>query len=276
MFPNPIIGSLDLYSIFLGMGIIGAIVTLRIFADKRKLNWKFYNFCTILGACSAVCGYGSAVLFQALYNIADRGFELNSGTGATFYGGFIGGASGFFILYFIVGHFVFKKERTHIKNVFVLTDIAAASIALAHGFGRIGCLMAGCCYGKVTDAWYGIYMQNLGAKVVPLQLYEALFLFALFGFFVFMLVIKQSCIFPLYMGLYGAWRFVIEFFRQDYRGTTIVDFLSPSQFIALLMMAGAVALYFGQRALMKKIAEKYPDIKPEKLDDTAEGQGNGE
>jgi prolipoprotein diacylglyceryltransferase len=54
------------------------------------------------------------------------------------------------------------------------------------------------------------------------------------------------------MSLYGVWRFVIEYFRTDDRGSTLVDFLSPSQFIAVLMVLGSIALFFAQRAIMKK------------------------
>ncbi|MBQ7375811.1 MAG: prolipoprotein diacylglyceryl transferase, partial [Clostridia bacterium] len=58
------------------------------------------------------------------------------------------------------------------------------------------------------------------------------------------------------MAIYGVWRFVIEYFRSDDRGSTLVSFLSPSQFIAVLMIIGSVALFFGQRAIMKKNAAK--------------------
>ena len=57
------------------------------------------------------------------------------------------------------------------------------------------------------------------------------------------------------MAIYGAWRFVIEYFRKDYRGSTVVDFLSPSQFIAILMIIGSVALYFTQRAVLERKSE---------------------
>jgi prolipoprotein diacylglyceryltransferase len=96
-------------------------------------------------------------------------------------------------------------------------------------------------------------MQSMGAKVVPIQLYEALFLFLLFGFLCVRLLSAQSCGLPIYMALYGVWRFIIEFYRRDSRGSTVVDFLSPSQFIAVLMIIGAVGLYFGQMAIMKRL-----------------------
>ena len=252
MYPYSIIFGIDLYTVFLCVGIIGAIVVFRLFSDRIKMNWRVQNFCILVAFVSIVIGYLSAVFFQALYDIESRGgFIIDSSTGATFYGGLIGGAGCFIALYFGIGNFWFK-DKIHIDSFFSLADIAAASIAIAHGFGRIGCLMAGCCHGKIVDAWYSVYMSAINAKAVPLQLYEALFLFALFGFFTFRVFTRRSCNLPLYMAIYGVWRFVIEYFRTDDRGSTVVDFLSPSQFIAVLMIIGSVALFFGQRAIMKK------------------------
>ena len=252
MYPYSIIFGIDLYTVFLCVGIIGAIVVFRLFSDRIKMNWRVQNFCILVAFVSIVIGYLSAVFFQALYDIESRGgFIIDSNTGATFYGGLIGGAGCFIALYFGIGSFWFK-DKVHIDSFFSLADIAAASIAIAHGFGRIGCLMAGCCHGKIVDAWYSVYMPAINAKAVPLQLYEALFLFALFGFFTFRVFTRRSCNLPLYMAIYGVWRFVIEYFRTDDRGSTVVDFLSPSQFIAVLMIIGSVALFFGQRAIMKK------------------------
>ena len=252
MYPYSIIFGIDLYTVFLCLGIIGAILVFRYYSDRIKMNWKVQNFCILVAFVSIVIGYLSAVVFQAFYDIESRGaFIIDSQTGATFYGGLIGGAGCFIGLYFGIGHFLFT-DKVHISSFFPLADIAAASIAVAHGLGRIGCLMAGCCHGEIVDAWYSVYMPAISAKAVPLQLYEALFLFALFGFFTFRVFTRRSCNLPLYMALYGVWRFVIEYFRSDDRGTTVVSFLSPSQFIAVLMIIGSVALFFGQRAIMKK------------------------
>lgn len=252
MYPYPIFWDVDLYTIFLCLGILGAIVTYRIFAEKKNIYWKVQNLVIWSAAASVVVGYFSAVVFQALYNIEKRGgFIIDATTGATFYGGLIGGAACFLAVYFGFGALTLKGGE-HKKSFFDVADIAAASIAIAHGLGRIGCLMAGCCHGGKTDAWYGIYMMAMDAKVVPIQLYEAIFLFLMFGFFVWRLLTNRKCNLPLYMVIYGVWRFVIEFFRRDYRGSTVVDFLSPSQFIAVLMIVGSVFLYFGQRAIIKR------------------------
>ena len=256
MCPHFKILGIDLYTVFLCVGIIAALLTFRIFSDRKKMYWKLQNFAVITGVVSIICGYGSAVLFQGLYNfLADtsKDFVLNSSTGATFYGGLIGGAACFLLIYFGIGCFFFK-DKIHIKSFFDIANIAAASIAIAHAFGRLGCLMAGCCRGAQTDAWYGVYFVDEGIRAVPIQLFEAIFLFGLFGLFCCRILKGRTCNLPLYMMIYGVWRFFVEFFRDDDRGATIVSFLSPSQLIAILMIVGSIGLFFGERYLEKKYA----------------------
>lgn len=253
MYPYDIILGIDLYVIALALAIISALVMFRIFADCAKISAKLQNLCIVSAAFAIPLGYFSAVLFQALYNIEKYGeFRIDSQTGATFYGGLIGGAAIFLLIYFIGGSRIFGEKRDHIKSFFFIADIAAISIAVAHAFGRLGCLMAGCCHGKVTDKWYGIYMPALEAKVVPIPLFEALFLFALAGLFAYMLLHKKSGTLAYYMMFYGAWRFFIEYARDDYRGTTIVSFLTPSQLIAVLMVIGGALFSFIQERASKE------------------------
>lgn len=274
MHPYPVIFGIDLYTIFLCVGIVAALLTFRILSDRKKMFWKLQNFAVLVAVFSIVGGYGFAVLFQAFYNfLADpsAGFVLNNGTGATFYGGLIGGALCFLLLYFGIGALVFKKEKNHIKSFFEIANIAAASIAIAHGFGRIGCFMAGCCHGAETDAWYGVYFDYYEIKAVPVQLYEAIVLFALFGFFTYRIVKNKSYNLPLYMMVYGVWRFIIEFFRADDRGATIVSFLSPSQFIAILMAVGSVGVFLLERYFNKKM-QKYATDSEIKAETDAEGK----
>ena len=130
----------------------------------------------------------------------------------------------------------------HIPHLRTASDIAPACITVAHGFGRLGCLMAGCCYGAKCDAWYGIEMVHLGYKVVPVQLFEALYLFALSVIFLISFKQGKKYLMPAYMMAYAVWRFIAEILRNDYRGATIVDFLTPSQFISVLLLAGGLLL----------------------------------
>lgn len=247
MYPYDLLPGIDLYTVALALAIVSALAIFRIFADRAKIVAKLQNLCIISAVFAIIFGYLSAVFFQALYNIEKYGeFRLDSQTGATFYGGLIGGAAIFLLIYFVIGSRMFGENREHIKSFFLIADITAISIVVAHAFGRLGCLMAGCCHGKITDKWFGIYMPALDAKVVPIPLFEAVFLFALGGVFAYMLLHKKHGTLAYYMMFYGVWRFFIEYARDDYRGTTIISFLTPSQLVAILMVIGGAIFSFVQ------------------------------
>ncbi len=251
MYPYDILLGMDLYEIMLVVGFFAALLFLRFWADRRAFSARLQNLCIVGALVAVVGGYGSAVLTQAFYWYMESGtFRITAGTGATFYGGLIGGAAIFLLIYFVGGRLICPDE--YAKNFFALSEIAAGSIAVAHGFGRLGCLFAGCCHGKVTDAWYGIYHVNLGARAVPTQLFEALFLFALCGYLSYRLYKKQKGNLGLYLVLYAIWRFVIEFFRADARGESLIRALTPSQLIAILLLLLGVGLWGLEYLLHKK------------------------
>lgn len=261
MYPYNLIKGIqfNLYDFFLCLGIIVCLISFDRLADRYPLRYKLQSFVFITAAAAIILGLGSAVLFQAVYNFGETGvFVIDAGTGATFYGGLIGGAASFIAIYFIAGRFVFP-DKYHVRSFFSVANCAVPSILVAHAFGRLGCLMAGCCHGNVTEAWYGIYMHTEAygyAKCVPTQLYEAIFLFALFAYAVIRVMKKQSYNLPIYMMAYGAWRFFIEFFRSDDRGELLTDALSPSQIIACLMIVGGIALLLFQRYYERRHREE--------------------
>ena len=99
MYPKEIFPGIDLYVIMLCVAAIGAIFVFRFLADKRALSANLQNLCLFNAVASIMVGYYSAVLFQAVYNIPKYGeFRIDSRTGATFYGGLIGGAACFLLL----------------------------------------------------------------------------------------------------------------------------------------------------------------------------------
>ena len=282
MYPKPLFWGIDLYSIFIMVGVLSAMVMIRLLSDQKGLKAKLQNFVLLNTVITVIGGYALAVVTQAFYNMEanDGKFILANDTGSTFYGGLVGGVVLFIVVYFAVGRIMFP-DGYHIKNFRTVTDIAACCVTLGHSFGRIGCLMAGCCHGKPTDAWYGIYMQNPGYKVVPVQLYEAWFLFVLTVVLVFLLTKKIRFQMPIYLLSYGVWRFVIEYFRGDERGSTIVSFLSPSQLTSIgLLIAGAailaIEIYFDRKkkALgdMPDEAEATGDVEEDVLEEIEESE----
>ena len=254
MYPKDLFLGLDLYDICLCLGILACIFVFDKLATHYPIKGKLQSLALYDGIISIVCGYGSAVLFQAIYNIEKVGkFEITKNTGATFYGGLVGGAAVFLIVYFAVGHFYFE-DKYHTRTFFSLANCAAPAIVIAHSLGRVGCLFAGCCHGNLTDKWYGIKMYGTYGyyRYVPVQLFEAIFLLALFVFLGVRAYKRFSYNLPIYMMVYGTWRYGIEFVRGDYRGEIFTKAISPSQFIALLMIVGGVALFFFERYYTKK------------------------
>lgn len=257
MYPYELFLGLDLYSVLMTVGVVVGIYLVRLQGDFRHLQAKLINFLLLLVPVVVVIGYLCAVLMQALYNIAVLGeFRIDSETGATFYGGLLGGVIAGVSLYFTAGRLFVSRDvlRAHLRDALEMTP---AVVTVAHGFGRLGCLMAGCCHGKATDAWYGVETVYPGYRVVPVQLYEALFLFALTALLLWMMKKGLRHQLPTYMCIYGIWRFFIEYARADERGQTIVSFLSPSQLFSVCMILGAAALlaleiYWDRRAAGKR------------------------
>ncbi len=249
MYPYKVFLGMDLYSIFLLVGVIACMILIRVLSDHRHMKASWQNLVLFNTVAAVILGYGSAGLFQAFYNYKASGtFEVVNSTGATFYGGLIGGAVLFIVVYFVAGHLLYK-DGYHKKHFRMVSDMAAPCIAIAHGFGRLGCLMAGCCHGAKTDAWYGIFMDipkdntHEMVKVVPVQLYEAIFLFSLGALTCLLFWWGKKYLMPFYMVMYGFWRYFAENLRNDYRGSIGVEGWSPSQLISVVLLVGGVALF---------------------------------
>lgn len=162
--------------------------------------------------------------------------------------------------------------RRHRMPVWTVTDVFAPGIALGHVIGRLGCLLAGCCFGRdATGIPWAITFHSefarqnvgtpLGIPLHPTQIYEAGAELLILGFL--LLTEHRGRPFPgrtfwSYMLLYGVSRFIIEFYRGDSRGT--VDFfgaaLSTSQFVSVLLVPlSLVMLFYLGRAVGPEPAE---------------------
>ena len=144
--------------------------------------------------------------------------------------------------------------RRHAMPVWTTCDAFAPGIALAQAVGRIGCLLAGCCYGHATNLPWGITFTNplaatnvgtpLGVSLHPTQVYESAATLIIFGFL--LLFERKGNVFPgrtfwTYLLLYPMTRFFIEFFRGDPRGT-VFDVLSTSQFVSALLVPLSIVM----------------------------------
>lgn len=251
MLPDALFLNVHMYGIMIAVGVLFTFIVLHLYCRKCGIEQKFEDFLFYNGVASIAVGFGAAALFQAFYNYLKNpsaGFRL--GSGITFIGGLIGGAACFLILYL-----VFRKKYSN--NFFDVSSIIPCCILIAHGFGRIGCFFAGCCYGKPTDSFLGVKFPDLAEKVHPTQLYEAAFLFLMFAVCSYLLLKKKfTQNLALYFISYGVFRFLIEFIRGDERGA-FIGALSPSQFWSILMIVAGVGCIF----LQKKFGRK-PDAAP--------------
>lgn len=271
MYPNDLFLGIDLYTICFIVGIIACLIFAIYAMKKTGYSTSASDTIIIIGILSIIFGLLFAVLFQAIYDfIADpsKGFRISGSM--TFLGGLVGGIITFIGLYFLYVYVInprlkegsFFKANMN-KGIWFLVRIAPISITIAHAFGRIGCLFAGCCYGHETTEWYGIWNETLGYKTVPVQLYESIFLFILSGvLMVLLLKFHSKDTMAIYLVSYGIWRFIIEYFRADYRGSFIPG-MSPSQFWSIIMVIAGIAVFFIYRHFDKKIEDKQKETQSE-------------
>jgi phosphatidylglycerol:prolipoprotein diacylglycerol transferase len=168
--------------------------------------------------------------------------QLLSG-GYVFYGGIAGAV--------LVTFIYCKKYKLSTAR---MLDTVAPGIPLAHAFGRLGCLSAGCCYGCLYHGPFALVFPEgalapAGIPLFPSQLLESVLNFALF---VLLMLLgrrnrRAGVLFGLYHLSYSVIRFVLEFFRGDTERGVILG-LSLSQWISVVLIPLAIYLVFYHRA----------------------------
>ncbi len=139
-----------------------------------------------------------------------------------------------------------------------VADIYAPAIAFGLVFGRMGCLSAGCCYGKPADFPFGwtvpwaisFYSGQVpadlrGIPLHPTQIYEAVSSLAIFVFLVWLRKRQKfdGQVWWVFLALYAVMRSVIEIFRYDLdRGVYLNGLLSTSQIISAVLLIGALVM----------------------------------
>lgn len=260
------------YGICMAVGIIACFAFLMFTMWKKKFNEEAIDKILIIGVFGTGFGIFSAMLFQATYNyVANPAAGFNLGEAMTFIGGLIGGVVSFLAVWWIYIYAVAPRTKVKLlqNNMNAgLTDalpFIPIGIGIAHAFGRFGCFWSGCCYGMVAgDGVWGLPCASVDNLLrVPTQLYEMLFLIALCAVMaVLYFKFKLNYNFAVYLIAYGIWRFVIEFFRDDDRGTLILG-LQPSQFWSIPMVLLGVGFIFLQIFVFSK-RMKHPELQAAK------------
>lgn len=228
--------SIPSYLILATIGAVFSSLFLFFRSDKFNISFKSLVIYIIVGfLCSIV---GSRILFVITiipsliknFTIDKLVFYIFNG-GLVFYGGLIG---------IILGMYVCSKIRK--DDTLNLFNFAAPAFPLFHVFGRIGCFLAGCCYG--VESTFGFSMSSSPEIIrFPVQLFEAL---ANLLIFISLIVLpkykKINNLMIVYLLEYGVCRFILEFFRGDTeRG--IWGFLSTSQIISICIIIVCMLLH---------------------------------
>ena len=175
--------------------------------------------------------------------------------GLVYYGGLIGG------IIAGAGYIWWKK-----MPLWKTADVLAPSIALGSFFGRAGCLLNGCCYGRPTDLPWGITFTNplahefsntpLDVPLHPTQIYDGLLNLALYAFLAWLFRHKKfdGEIIATYLICYAIMRSIVEHFRGDYSSLHYHLGLTPAQWISVPIFITGLAL----AALLSRRAEVKP------------------
>jgi phosphatidylglycerol:prolipoprotein diacylglycerol transferase len=172
--------------------------------------------------------------------------------GLTYYGGLIGAA--------VMAIFLLRRDKFPFWKA---ADMAGFAIPVGLGFGRMGCLLAGCCFGKESGGWWALAfpphspatesqfklgelanMAQWSHPVHPTQIYESAVSLGIAAFCLLYVHGRKRYdgqVFVAFLGLYAIGRFLLEMLRADDRGGMLG--LSTSQLIGLAIVAVAVMLH---------------------------------
>ena len=166
--------------------------------------------------------------------------------GLVFYGGLVGAtAAGMIYL------------RIHKLPIWRVADIVAPSIALGYVFGRIGCLLNGCCYGRACDLrWAVSYpadnpLHPPTFPVHPTQVYESLLNLFLYGALAWLYRHKKfdGQVFGAYLISYALLRSFVELFRGDYpeHQHYLGGWATPAHLVSIAILAAGLVLLWLKR-----------------------------
>jgi len=239
------------YGLFITTGVILANIIAIIVLKKTKQD--FDNFIILEAYCFLGAFIGAKLVYLVVsFNEIDwssikdfYSFNHLMQSGFVFYGGLIGG------LLFVFGAGKVHKIQTieYMRNLTFL-------IPFAHSIGRIGCYMAGCCYGIPYDGPGAVIFPQgsfaiPGVKLFPVQLVESALLMILAALILALqLKLKWHYTIETYLVAYGVIRFFLEYYRYD-EARGFIAGLSTSQWISILLIAFVIAYNVAKKIKLK-------------------------
>jgi phosphatidylglycerol---prolipoprotein diacylglyceryl transferase len=236
-FGNWVLGPIPIrmYGLMIGIGFLISIYLASRQARKEGLDPDRILDMGVYLLLAAIVGSRILYVLTTLQEFTGHpldAFAIWKG-GLVFYGGLLAAVP--------VGIWYVRRHRL---PVWKTADIMAPYIALGHGFGRLGCFFAGCCFGAPCSGPFCITFSDphslapLGVPLVPTQLIESGGEFLIFGI---LLLVRRSRtydgqVFWFYPFFYAILRFILEFYRGDaVRGLYFGGTISTSQIIAIGM-----------------------------------------
>lgn len=246
---------LPMYGLCIAFGIfIAGFISYKLIKRQKK-DFDYFIMITVIAICFGfvfaklmfiLVSYPLSHFFKILWDTISNLNNPSTRIGFVFYGGLIGG-----ILGYITGCKIAKVPLKEYVNIF------GVAIPIAHGFGRIGCFCAGCCYGIPYDGLCAVHYHNpitlvpTGIGIFPVQLLEATLLFILGFCLYFHEKNNKKHTILLYISCYSIIRFLTEFFRFDKERGFILG-LSVSQFISLIFFVLTILSYIFLKIDSKK------------------------
>jgi phosphatidylglycerol---prolipoprotein diacylglyceryl transferase len=142
--------------------------------------------------------------------------------------------------------------RKHRLSFWKMADLWAPAMAIGQGIGRIGCFMAGCCYGKPTGSRWGVVFTDshslapLNIPLHPTQIYSSVSNFIIF--FILLLLHRKKTfdgqVFLWLLVLHSTARLFVERFRGDDRGVLFGSGMSITQLVTLVILIAAIVTLF--------------------------------
>ena len=217
------------YGLMIGLGALIAILLSQWRANRRGLDGELVFNAALIGLFAGLAG-AKLTFIASNYKLLFTDPKYVLGTdGFTVYGGIVLGI--------LAGALVLRHSKVSIAEYL---DLVIPQIALAQGFGRIGCFLAGCCYGKETDSALGVVfppeaIAPSGVSLLPTQLFSAAGDFLIFLLLYFLVgKLKPLQVTGGYLCLYGIGRFAIEFLRDDPR--RMLFGLTSNQYVSILYL----------------------------------------
>ena len=225
--------SIGTFTLCFGLGLMAAVLLTLLQLRKGRVSIELQNKVLPCIPFGLLVGIIVSVLVETILCHGWRAmFTGHFKCGINFFGWLIG-----FLSFLKIYAAVARIPTTYLMCLFL------PSVAVAQGFGRIGCFLGGCCWGRPVHPCLGVQYPSGGLSfemygnlpLFPVQLVESMWLFAVACILFFR--IKSAARADWYFLLVGGGRFALEFMRGDPRGAIMAGLpLSPAQCIGIVLV----------------------------------------